>query len=245
MKKVKILKSFLTYKQDDIINLYSLADLVKKDKQGLLEKSCLAHCKLAKAIYGQDVVGFVSIPTLGSKESYIHVLKCNSLVEEIKTDNDFTKKDLKSGDIVILNNKQILIFVNEQIGFLEIPSEKSTPFGYKEFKWIAFNENLTHFRNDSQYDIVKVLRFKAKAGLTTHILNSFHKTDIVFERQLKPLYTLKEASQSGKRFKHKCADNYSYDLKFVLDEAYEKSGTSLLKLIELKEYELEEQDEQI
>lgn len=240
MKKVKVLKSFLTYKQDEVINLYSLDDLVKKDRKQLLEKNCLIHCKLAKAIYGQDVVGFVSIPTLGSKESYIHVLKCNSLVEEIKTANDFTKKDLKSGDIVILNNKQILIFVNEQIGFLEIPSKKPTLFEYKEFKWIAFNENLTHFRNDSQYDIVKVLRFKAKAGLTTHILNSFHKTDVVFEKQPKQFYTLKEASQSGKRFKHKSAKTYSYDLKFVLDEAYESSGLSLLKLIDVKEYELEE-----
>lgn len=238
MKKVKVTKDFLSYRKNQIIDLYSLEDLKDKERKNLLEKNCLTHCKLASAIYGDEVLGFVVMPSLNYKQNYLHVLKANEVVEDITQKLIFTKSDLKSGDVVLLNNQQKLIFVNRQVGFVSI--EQKQKYEYHEFRFLAFNEDLSHFQNDETYKIIKVYRFKNNVGLNANLSNSLYKAEIVFERKEKEFYTLKEASQTGKKFKHKSSKNYSCDLKTVLDEAYANSGDSLLKLIDAKEYEVEE-----
>ena len=63
-----------------------------------------------------------------------------------------TKEDLKDGDIVILRNGDRLVYTNECIG--DLSDDNSNPI----YEVAQFNDDLTHYLHEKEYDIVKVER---------------------------------------------------------------------------------------
>lgn len=241
MRKGRVIKDFLHYKKGEIISIYSFEDLEQKEKQLLLAKNCLNYCRSCLQIYRDNMLGFILYEVKDKRQDYLFLSKKNEHVELLEEKNDFFRKsDLKTGDVLILKNGTHLMFVNRQIGFVNIHTKKEYCQQYKEFRYIAFREDMTHFRDNEDCEVVKIYRFKSDTTLNQQVWQLLHKADVIFEKKKVVYYTLKEASESKKNFRHKDCKTYSNNAKEVLDNAFRITGRDLFYLIEAKEYEVEE-----
>lgn len=242
MRKGRVIKDFLHYKKGEIIDIYSFEDLEQKEKQLLLVKNCLNFCRLCVQIYKDNILGFILYEVKDNRQDYLFLSKKNEDVELLEEKNDFfIKSELKTGDVLILKNGTHLMFINRQIGFVNIHTRKeSSQELCKEFRYIAFREDMSHFRDNEDCEVVKIYRFKSDVLISQQVWQVLHKADLIFEKKKVVYYTLKEASELKKKFRHKGCKFYSNDAKEVLDDAFRTTGKDLFYLIEAKEYEVEE-----
>ena len=131
----------------------------------------------------------------------------------------FKRENLKDGMVLTLRDGSKLIYLNGYVSELTFVTDKC--FNSKNMGKIEqWEEDLT-FANNRDYDILKVT----------------YDGEVLFE--VKQYMTLKEAIDTGKRFKHKECDTYynyiSYAIEELEDVVAEKiidSRTTNLKLFE-------------
>ena len=167
----------------------------------------------------------------------------DEMLERI-TSAPFTKQDLQTGDVIQLRNGKHIIFINQNIGFVDLEKDVMVFTGrpdYGNIKYCAFKDDLTHFMSKKEYDIVKVYRANDKLP-EQHILTNVKEgtLDVVWKEKSKQYYTLEEASKFGKNIKHKDSTTYVSNPLFALNEAIGKTGKSMFEVLQLKEFEVEE-----
>ena len=241
MKKVRVLDNSCgldDYEIGEIIEMYSLDEIEEKETKGELCYGTLDYCRNSIELYKDRVLGFVLYETVDGKEDYVWVdsNEVEILNDEPKSTQTFKKSDLKTGDIIVLKNKEKYVFINELLGFVNISSNDHP---MNEMRFRAFDEDLKHFRKVEYLEVIKVYRYNSSLEIDCDIRNiNEEDLDIVFER--KEYFTLKDAKALGNPFRHKDCTVYSHDELNVLESARLVTGRNIFELIEAKEYEVEE-----